>query len=103
MSDAHPAIERMSFFELQRELRAISGTPSQGPEDIERRAALWRALDEATGQSKSPPPPFDQRSTGHVCDDCGDHATLGVGVSLRTGQTGRWYCARCLEANEVNQ
>jgi hypothetical protein len=29
------------------------------------------------------------------CYDCGDFACYGVGVSLRNGQPGKWFCAAC--------
>jgi hypothetical protein len=41
-----PAIETMALAEIERELRAVSGTPYRSPTDIERRRHLWRRLDE---------------------------------------------------------
>jgi len=31
----------------------------------------------------------------HTCCKCGRDAHLGIGVNLRAGQLGKWFCAKC--------
>ena len=36
----------------------------------------------------------DGKTFLHFCVDCGAFGPFGYGVSLRTGQLGRWYCSK---------
>lgn len=39
----------------------------------------------------------------HPCDVCGERGILGVGVFLRQGKTGMWWCAACFPGPEEAQ
>ena len=36
---------------------------------------------------------FEGEMLVHVCNVCGQHAPYGIGVAIRTGDLGLWYCA----------
>ena len=58
--------------------------------------------DKRKPEEQPPPPPADPGQTNaafdergmlvHVCNTCGADASFGVGVAIRKGDLGLWYC-----------
>jgi hypothetical protein len=71
---------------------------------VERRIKGWGQLSllDAHPEVENSPPPIEDNGTNagfeengmlvHVCNVCGGRAPYGIGVSLRDGLTGLWYC-----------
>jgi len=58
---------------------------------------------EAPGPERKPAPTnasLDEGRLQHVCNVCGGHAPFGIGVALKEGDLGLWYCRAHLPAPE---